>query len=80
MKEIFSIEKGWGESSTYFTADPKREGSIVFVNEIRQEMKDVGPGSVMVYRGYLFPDSFKDNSTKLVFEIEAGSQLTLIYK
>ena len=74
MKEIFSIEKGCGQGSTFYTTSSDYIGNSMYVHCIKEEWKNVGPGSILVYRGY------EDPGMKLIFEIEAGSQLTLIYK
>ena len=74
--KIKSIEKGWGESSTYFTTEPKCQNESMKVDEIKEEVKLVGKGeycelSNVVYRGY------KDK--KLKFEIFANSDITVVF-
>jgi hypothetical protein len=44
------------------------------VHEIIEAKKDIGPGFLTVYRG------FENPGMKLIFEIEAGSGITLFYK
>lgn len=70
--KIVSIEKGWGEGSTYFKV-AKEITHPHLVHEIKSELKSIGENTaILVYRGYI------DNS--LVFEIEANSQLTIIFE
>lgn len=78
--EIKSIEKGWGESSTYYrvvntTVHPSD------VHEIREEERIIGQGeygpiTILVYRGYVKTE----NENKLIFEIGANRDITLTYK
>ena len=79
MKEILeikSIEKGWGDGSTYFTTDG--DGSYsTYIDKIIAEERIVGKGYyndliITVYCSYL--------EEKRVFEIESNSSLTIIYK
>ena len=75
MSKIKSIEKGWGEGSTFFSTYIK-VGESYKVSEIKEEWKiitiDGHNSSILVYRGY------RDGN--LYFEIEANSQLTIIYE
>ena len=79
-QKIKSIEKGWGEASTFFSADPKLpHDSQSRVDRIEQEQKqylvgesDSGCVDIIVYRGY--------RTTGMVFEIEAGSGITLMFE
>ena len=74
-QKIKSIEKGWGQTSTYYqvndnTSYPNR------VSEIKEEVKLLGKGehcelSIIVYRGYI--------EGKIVFEIAANSDITLTF-
>lgn len=78
-REIKSIEKGWGEGSTYYSTDEKLIGYPTFVHEIKEETKTIGAGyynnlTLTVYRGYIHPDK------EPVFEMEANCGLTLVYK
>lgn len=78
MKTIKSIEKGWGEGSTYYSTDEKLIGHPTFVNEILREVVTVGRGfyndvTMDVYRGYIHPNK------EPVFEIESNSSLTIVY-
>lgn len=83
-RKIKTIEKGWGEGSTYFSTDKNCVGHPTFVHEIKQEEKVIKGNylydgkidlvSIVVYRGYEEPGH------KLVFEIEAGSSITLTFK
>ena len=74
-QKIKSIEKGWGENSTFFSVDEK-VSEILKVDKIREEFKDIGEGyynnlSLMVYRGY--------KKGKMVFEIAANTDITLTF-
>jgi len=62
---IDSIDKGWGEGAICYSVGCS-------CDEIKEEWKNVGPGSILVYCGY------KDG--QIVFEIEANSSLTIRYK
>lgn len=75
MKKIKSIEKGWGDSSTFFSTSSKLIGSPYFVHEIAEERKGItGDNWLLVYRGYEGPGH------KMKFEIEAGSGVTLTFE
>lgn len=71
--KIFSIEKGWGEDSTFYTTNPK-VGGYHKVDEIKEEFKQTSMdgNGITVYRG------FKDG--KLVFEMGASIDITLNYR
>jgi hypothetical protein len=74
-KKIFSIEKGWGEGSTFYSISDKVHLNYK-VDEIKEEMKFCGKGyhndlTLVIYCGY-------KNGEK-IFEIEANSSLTIMY-
>ena len=71
---IRSISVGWGEGSSFWCigTEPYDCG----IDEIIEEIKAIGNGyyndlTIIVYRGY------KDE--KLVFEVEAGKGISIIY-
>ena len=75
-QKIKSVEKGWGESSTFFSTKLK-ESSSCKVDEIKEEVKIVGAGeycslSHTVYRGY--------KNGKMVFEMGASIDITVTYE
>jgi hypothetical protein len=79
MKRIKSIEKGSGESSTYFAVNDKYRYAPFGdrIHEIKEEEKIIGKGyhndiTITVYNGY-------DVSGRLLFTIEAMSNLTISY-
>jgi hypothetical protein len=80
MKKIKSIEKGTGESSTFFKVNDQYQHSMYGnkINTIIEEIKDISwcAGQLCdymrCYRGY-------DISGQLLFEIEANSSLTISY-
>lgn len=69
--KIKSIEKGWGEGSTYFTTD-KKAATFHIVDEIKEEIINIGVSAITVYRGY--------RNGNLYFHIEAGGGITLIFE
>ena len=71
--KIYSVEKGWGESSTFYTTNPKARG-YQKVDEIKEEFKQtyMDGNGITIYRGY------KDG--KLVFEIGASIDVTVKYE
>lgn len=77
-KKIKSVEKGWGEDSTFFSTSEKlQESSSCKVDEIKEEVKIVGAGeycylSHTVYYGY--------KNGKLVFEMGASIDVTVTYE
>ena len=79
MKKIKSIEKGTGESSTYFAVNDQYLHALFgnSISEIKEERKTIGKGmydhlTITVYRGY-------DVEGQLLFELEANSSLTIRY-
>lgn len=70
-QKIKSVEKGWGEGSTFFSVD--HAVSLNYrVDEIKEEPKQVSPDHIFnVYRGY------KDS--KLIFEMGATVDVTVTY-
>lgn len=70
--EIESVEKGWGENSTYYSTREKA-GYTYRVHNIKEETKQVSPDYMFnVYRGYV--------DGKIVFEIGASIDVTVRYK
>ncbi len=74
--KIKSIEKGWGEDSTFFTTNPKASKPHK-VDRIVCVERTVGKGyyndlTLDSYIGYI--------GDKIIFEIEANSQLTIIHE
>lgn len=69
-QKIKSIEKGWGEGSTFFSTDIQ-VSKRYFVEEIKEDIKNVGPGLITVYRGYI--------EERLVFEMGASVDITVVY-
>ncbi len=71
-KVIRSIEKGWGEGSTFFTTD-KNVSETFRVDEIKEGFKQtsIDGDGFPIYSGY------KDG--KLLFEIGASIHTTVIY-
>ena len=75
--KIKAIEKGWDEGSTYFTTEKGKSLPQCTVDEIKEEYKEIHIDShlpiksILVYRGYV--------NGKLVFEIAANEDLTIIY-
>jgi len=70
-QKIKSVEKGWGEGSTFFSVDSK-VAIYHRVDEIKEESKQVSPDHIFnVYRGY------KDG--KLVFEMGASIDVTVSF-
>lgn len=77
MNQIKSIEKGSGEGSSYFAVNDKYQHAPFGdkIHEIKEEKKTIGEGlhndlTITVYNGY-------DVSGKLLFTVEANSQLTI---
>ena len=78
-QKITSIEKGWGEDSTYYSTNTKLpHDSDRRVDNIQQEQRshfigesDSGCVDIIVYRGY--------RTTGCVFEMESGSGITLTF-
>lgn len=81
MKTIKSIEKGSGEGSTYFKVNDEYKFAILGdkINEIKESIKETSWNCgqlcdyIITYVGY-------DNFGNVLFEIEANSSLTIIYK
>lgn len=69
-KKIRAIEKGWGDASVFFTINEKADKDNR-VDEIREESKNIGPGSIVVYRGYI--------GGNIVFEMGASIDVTVYY-
>lgn len=68
---IESIEKGWGEGSTFFSINNK-VSKPYRVDEIKEEIKQTSPDYMFnVYRGYI--------DGKLVFEMGASIDITVRY-
>lgn len=70
-QKIKSIEKGWGEDSTYYSTEERLKGRSQHVDKVTEETKQIGPGRITVYRGY--------RSANMIFEIEAGGGITLTF-
>ena len=81
MKTIKSIEKGSGESPTYFAVNDTHKFAVLGdrINEIKESIKEISWNCgqlcdyIRTYTGY-------DDSGNVLFEIEANSSLTIIYK
>ncbi len=72
-QKIIAIEKGWGQGCTYFTTSQKTTNLDIYVDEIKQEAKQVGDSDfISVYRGY------KDG--EITFEMGASIDVTVFYK
>ena len=70
-QKIKSVEKGWGEGSTFYSVDSK-VSKFHKVDEIREESKQVSPDHIFnVYRGYI--------DGKLVFEMGASIDITVSF-
>lgn len=74
-KKIFSIEKGWGEGSSYYTIKENLPYNFR-VDEIKEETRIIGKGyynnlELLVYCGY--------RNGEKIFEIEANGCLTITY-
>ena len=71
-KQIKSVEKGWGETSIFFTTNAKCINANFKVDNIQEESKQTAPDYIFnVYRGY------KDG--KLVFEMGVTIDVTVYY-
>ena len=72
MGKILSIEKGWGQSSIFFTTNPKCVDEVR-VDEIKEEQKQINSDElyISVYRGY--------KNGRIVFEMAAGIDITVVY-
>ena len=71
-QKIKSIEKGWGEGSIFYSTNPKVVEQYQ-VDEITEGSKQISNDNMInIYRGY------KDG--KLIFEIAAGINVTVIYE
>ena len=77
-QKIKSVEKGWGEGSTFFSTSEKlQESSSCKVDEIKEEVRHIGIGeycslSHTVYRGY--------KNGRMVFEMGASIDVTVTYE
>ena len=70
-QKIKSVEKGWGESSTFFST-VQTVSETYRVDEIKEESKQISNDIVInVYRGY------KDG--KLFFEMGASIDVTVAF-
>jgi len=70
--KIKHVEKGWGESSTFFTTDDNFS-EAVRLDEIKEESKQVSNDIIInVYRGY--------RDGKLVFEMGASIDVTVVFQ
>ena len=70
-QKIKSVEKGWGEASTFFST-AQTVSETYRVDEIKEEQKQVGNNILInVYRGY------KDG--KLFFEMGASIDVTVAF-
>ena len=70
-QKIKSVEKGWGEGSTFFST-VQTVSETYRVDEIKEESKQVSNDIIInVYRGY------KDG--KLFFEMGASIDVTVAY-
>lgn len=71
-QNIKSVEKGWGNDSTFFSVNPKCSNNVR-VDEIKEESKQVSPDHVYnVYRGYI--------NGKLIFEMGASIDVTVSFQ
>ena len=69
--KIESVEKGWGEGSTFFSTCEKVSKTYK-VDEIKEEIKQVSHYYMFnVYRGYI--------EGKLIFEMGASIDVTIRY-
>ena len=68
---IKSVEKGWGEGSTFFSVDSK-VAEFCRVDEIKEEGKQVSSDLMInVFRGY--------KGGKLIFEMGASIDVTVAF-
>lgn len=72
VQKIKSVEKGWGEASTFFSINPNCSENTR-VDEIKEEGKQVSSDLMInVFRGY------KDG--KLIFEMGASIDVTVSFQ
>ena len=70
-KKIKSVEKGWGESSVFFSTNERTSPSHR-VDEIKEEYKQISSDTgINIYRGYI--------NGNLVFEMGASIDVTVVY-
>jgi len=70
-QKIKSVEKGWGENSTFFST-AQTVSEAYRVDEIKEESKQISSDIVVnVYRGY--------KNGELFFEMGASIDLTVIF-